>query len=124
MSRTDALKDALLVTDEYAATCDYGALFTADPGLTGTNANEVAGGTYARMPLAWGVPGAGPGVGERSITAVAIFDVPAGVTVTHVATCLSASGPDVMDVTTLVPPYGPVLVASTLTVTFTSAEGG
>jgi hypothetical protein len=124
MSRTDALKDYLLYVSPYVVPGQYGALFTTDPGLSGANTNEVTGGTYARQPLPWDPPVAGPGPGERSIVAEAIFDVPAGVTVTHVATCLSANGPDVMDVTTLVPAYGPVLVASTLTVTFTSVEGG
>lgn len=124
MSRTDLLKDYLLTTAPYFTVGAYGALFTADPGVSGTNTNEVTGGTYARQSLPWDGPFAGPGAGERSITAEAVFDIPAGVTVTHVATCNSVSGPDVMDVTTLVPAYGPVLVASTLTVTFTSVEGG
>ena len=124
MSRTDFLKDALLTAAPYVIMGQYGALFTADPGVSGANTNEVTGGTYARQPLPWVAPVPGPGVGERSIVAVAIFDIPAGITVTHVGTCLSSGGPDVADVTTLVPPYGPILVASTLTVTFTSAEGG
>lgn len=35
----------------------YVSLHTADPGTTG--ANEVAGGTYARVAVTWGAPAAG-----------------------------------------------------------------
>lgn len=124
MARTNDLKDILLIAAPYAGVAQYGALFTANPGTTGANTSEVTGGTYARQVLGWNAPAAGLVPGERAITAVTIFDVPAGVTVTYVATCLSSGGADVLDVTPCVPPYGPNLTATQLTVTFTSNEGG
>ncbi|MGW1740022.1 phage tail fiber protein [Nocardia sp. NPDC001965] len=56
------------------------ALCTGSPGTSGTIANEVTGGSYARKTPSWGSASAG------TITAAELeFDVPSGTTVTHVA---------------------------------------
>ena len=55
------------------------SLHTADPGLIG--ANEVTGGTpaYARKTITWAAASAG----ARAMSGTVLFDVPAGVTVSH-----------------------------------------
>lgn len=55
------------------------SLHSADPGTTG--ANEIAGGTpaYARKAAAWS-PAAN---GSRALSTAIVFDVAAGVTVSH-----------------------------------------
>lgn len=54
------------------------SLHIADPGATG--ANEVAGGTYSRLPVAWD-----PAVaGIAGLNGPVVFNVPAGTTITHV----------------------------------------
>ena len=56
------------------------ALCTASPGTSGTIANEVTGGSYARKTPAWGT------AASATVAAAELeFDVPAGTTVTHVA---------------------------------------
>ena len=69
----------------YGTQAPYGALFTADPGTTGTVTGEVTGGApaYARKAITWGA--ASNGV----ITGTATFDVPAGSTVTFAAVTVS-----------------------------------
>jgi hypothetical protein len=71
----------------------YGALFTADPGTTGTVTGEVTGGTpaYARKALTWGTAANG------AVTASATFDVPAATTVTYVGVCTASSGATLID---------------------------
>lgn len=78
----------------YGTSGGFGALFTADPGSSGTATGEVTGGSpaYARKALTW-VPGSADGVN----TATATFDVPSGATVTFAGVCSSASGATVLD---------------------------
>ena len=63
----------------FATPATHASLHTADPGTTG--ASELTGGSpaYARKPITW-TPGAVDGV----YTATVVFDVPTGVTLTHV----------------------------------------
>ena len=70
---------------KYAADALFGAIFTADPGGTGTVVGEVTGGApaYARKSITW-APGAA-GVTSGTVT----FDVPAGTTVTFAGVCTS-----------------------------------
>ncbi len=124
MARTDVLKDALLATQAYDVIASHGALFTSDPGTSGTAVGELTSGGYARVALPWSAPAAGLVPGERAITTAAVnFNIPAGVTVTHAATCSSASGSTVLDVVALVPTFT-TPIAAVLPVTFTSNEGG
>lgn len=76
---------------KYAADNTHAALFTADPGGTGTVVGEVAGGTYARQPITWSAPSNG------TITASVTFDVPAGVTLKFGGVCSAATGATLRD---------------------------
>lgn len=91
MAMTTAEKEALAI--EFGADATHGALFTADPGSSGTATGEVTGGSpaYARKALSW-TAGSSDGI----VTAVAVFDVPTGTTVTHAAVCSSSSGSTVI----------------------------
>ncbi len=62
----------------YGSAAPFGALFTADPGTTGTVTGEVTGGSpaYGRVTMAWGAPSASAIVGSP------VFNVPSGTTVT------------------------------------------
>ncbi|MDQ3224949.1 MAG: hypothetical protein M3Q75_15980 [Gemmatimonadota bacterium] len=64
---------------QYGVAAPNGAMFTADPGTTGTVVGEVTGGTpaYARKSMAWGAASA------STITGTPTFDIPSGATVTH-----------------------------------------
>lgn len=73
-SSIDALNRAYNAT---AGTVTHLSLHTGDPGATG--ANEVTGGTYARVARGYGPPTAGAG----NITSSATFDIPSGTTVSH-----------------------------------------
>jgi hypothetical protein len=68
----------------------YMALFTANPGETGT-ANEVIGGSYARQPVAFGAAAAGQSVSSGAVN----FTAMPAVTVTHfgVFDAVSAGNP-------------------------------
>lgn len=81
---TAAAKNSLAT--KYGVDAPAGALFTADPGATGTVTGEVTGGApaYARKTIVWGAAAAGV------ITGTATFDVPAGTTVTFAGVCGSA----------------------------------
>lgn len=72
---TDAGRDAALAG--FTAEAVRASLHTADPGDAG--GSEVSGGGYVRASLSWGDPDAGE---VRSAVALS-WDVPAGVTVTH-----------------------------------------
>lgn len=78
---------------KYGADALYAALFTADPGTTGTAGNEVSGGSpaYARKLITWGA--AANGVITGSVT----FDVPNGVTLNFAGVCSAASGDNLLD---------------------------
>jgi hypothetical protein len=53
------------------------SLHTADPGDTG--ADELAGGSYARQAITWEAAAGG----LKVITGTPLFQIPAGVTITH-----------------------------------------
>lgn len=71
---------------QYGTAAPNGALFTADPGTTGSVTGEVTGGApaYARKALNWGA------AANSAITGTATFDVGAGVTVTFFGVTVSA----------------------------------
>jgi hypothetical protein len=64
-----------------------GAIFTADPGTSGTVVGEVTGGSpaYARKAISWGAPSA------SVITGTPTFDVPSGTTVTFAGVTVSST---------------------------------
>jgi hypothetical protein len=69
----------------YATGAPYAALFTADPGTSGSANNEVSGGSYTRPALNWGTASNG------SVTSSATsFNVPTNTTVTYFG--VTASG--------------------------------
>ena len=70
----------------YGTQAPNGAIFTADPGTTGTVVGEVTGGSpaYARKAWGWGAPAA------SAIAGSATFDVPASTTVTYAGVTVGA----------------------------------
>lgn len=88
---TTAERNALAT--DYGTDAAFGALFTADPGTSGSVTGEVTGGSpaYARKALSWGAPSNGV------ITATATFDVPAGTTITHAGVCSASTGANLLD---------------------------
>lgn len=75
------------LANAYAGLGVYVAACTGDPGATTTVANEVSGGSYARLATAW-TAGSG-GVSNGSNVTLAI---PASTTVTFGAMCSAATG--------------------------------
>lgn len=73
----------------YATLLPYGALFTADPGTTGTATGEVTGGSpaYNRKAINWGTASAS----AVTTTSAPVFDVPSGTTVTYFGACSSVT---------------------------------
>ncbi len=71
-----------------AAVAGFASLHTANPG--GTGASEVTGGTpaYARKAITWNAAASG----NLDSSNAPVFDIPAGVTVTHFAIWSAASG--------------------------------
>jgi hypothetical protein len=72
----------------YGTAAPYGALFSADPGTSGSVTGEITGGAppYARKALSWGAASA------SAITSGATaFDVASGVTVTFFGVCVSST---------------------------------
>jgi hypothetical protein len=98
---SNAMKSVL--SDAYKAEAPYGALFTADPGTTGSATGEVTGGApaYART---------------------ATFDVPSGTTVTYAGVCktITATTADVRDRVSVTSQT--FSTQGTYTVTFTFTE--
>lgn len=94
----------------YGAAATHAALFVSNPGNTGAATGEVTGGSYVRKALTWAAPTDG------STQAVATFDVPGGVTVTHAAVTGGLTGANVLDVVSLTPQT--FATAGTYTVTF------
>lgn len=88
---TTAEKNSLAT--KYGTDAAYAALFTADPGTTGTVTGEVTGGSpaYARKAITWG--GASGGV----VTGTVTFDVPASTTVTFAGVCSASTGATLLD---------------------------
>lgn len=76
---------------KYGADATHAALFTADPGTTGSVTGEVSGGGYARKPITWGAPTNGV------VTGSVEFTVPASTTITHAAVCSASSGANLLD---------------------------
>jgi hypothetical protein len=72
----------------YGTAAPNGALFTADPGTTGTVTGEVNGGSpaYARKGLSWGTAAA-----SAITSAATAFDVPTGTTITYFGVTVSAT---------------------------------
>jgi len=103
-----------LATD-YGVDATHAALFTADPGTTGTVVGEVTGGSpaYARKPITWGAPSAGV------ITASVTFDVPSGVTITHAGVCTALTGSTLIDKVAVTSQAFASQGTYTLTLTFT-----
>ncbi|QIM20528.1 hypothetical protein G7075_19985 [Phycicoccus sp. HDW14] len=83
--RTLAQRNALATA--YGAAAPYGALFTADPGATGTATGELTGGSpaYNRKALNWGAASA------SAISGAGTFDVPSGVTPAFFGACVSVT---------------------------------
>lgn len=78
---------------KYGVDATYAALFTADPGVSGSVTGEVTGGSpaYARKAISWGAAAAGV------VTATVTFDVPSGTTVTFAGVCSGATGANLLD---------------------------
>lgn len=74
----------------YGTSATHASLHSAAPGTSG--GSEVSGGSYARKALTWAA-----GTTDGTVTASATFDVPAGVTVTHVGLWSAASGGAFLD---------------------------
>jgi hypothetical protein len=91
MAITTAAREALAI--DFGTDATYAALFTADPGSTGTASNEVSGGSpaYARKAITWT-----EGASDGSVTASVTFDVPEETTITHAAVCSASSGSTVL----------------------------
>jgi hypothetical protein len=89
MVATNTEKSSLAT--KYAADAVYAALFTADPGATGSVTGEVSGGSYARVAISWGA--ASNGV----ITGTASINVPVGTTITFAGVCSGSTGANLLD---------------------------
>lgn len=76
------------MASHYASLTPYAALFTADPGTSGSVSNEVSGGSpaYARKAVTWST--ATPSTATATVT----FDVPAGTTVRYAGLVSAATG--------------------------------
>jgi hypothetical protein len=71
----------------YGTAAPYGALFTADPGTTGSVAGECTGGSpaYNRVSMAWGA------AASSAIVGAPTFNIASGTTVTYAAVCVSGT---------------------------------
>lgn len=81
MTFTPAVKNGMLeLIDETggAVAIERISMHTADPGTTG--ASEVTGGSYARAAVTWNPAASGVKANSGSM----VFQIPAGVTITHV----------------------------------------
>lgn len=100
-----AIRNATLRTamaNAYKGLVPYAALFTADPGATGTATGEVSGGSpaYARKAWNWGT------AASSAVTSSAtVFDVPSGANIQYVGSTTSgtAGTADVMDTASVTP---------------------
>lgn len=88
---TTAEKNSLAT--KYGVDAVYAALFTADPGTTGSVTGEVTGGSpaYARVAISWGSASSGV------VTGTATLNVPSGTTVTYAGVCTSSTGANLLD---------------------------
>ena len=71
----------------YGAAAPFGAIFTADPGTTGTVVGEATGGApaYARVAVAWGAASA------STVTGSPVFNVASGTTVIFAGATVSGT---------------------------------
>lgn len=78
---------------KFSQDATHAAVFTADPGLTGTVTGEVTGGApaYARKAITWSAPSNGV------VTASVVFDIPAGTTLLFAAACSALTGANLLD---------------------------
>lgn len=104
---TTSLKNDMCTA--YVAACTHASLHTADPSTTG--ANEVAGGTYARVAISWGSPSGGVVVGTATV------NVPASTTTTHAGAWNASTSGTFKD--KMVEVYNSQPVAGTVALTFT-----
>lgn len=79
-------KDSL--ANKYATDAPYGAVFTADPGTSGSASGEVTGGSpaYNRKAISWSTA-SGTGI----VTGAPVFDIPASTTVIFAAVASSVT---------------------------------
>jgi hypothetical protein len=103
-----------------ALTAIYLRLCTADPGATGTIANEVTGGSYTGQNIvsAMGAPTNGVGTSTAAIT----FTAMPAVTVTHWAKCKTATGTAADEVIEHGPLAAPVVVPAGQAFTVSSGD--
>lgn len=113
---TNAELDSLAV--KFDVDGSHAALFTADPGLSGTAVGEVSGGSpaYARQPITWSAPSTGV------ITATATFDIPAGTTLLYAGVCSASTGATVIARTAITSVTLGVQSTYVLTLTFTETS--
>lgn len=80
-----AQRNALVTA--YIAAAPYGAMFTADPGTSGTVVGEVTGGSpaYNRKALSWTAASSSASSGSG------VFDIPSGTTVTYAGVTVSVT---------------------------------
>lgn len=102
---------------KYGTDAPYGAIFTADPGTTGTVVGEVTGGApaYARKAITWGAAAGG------QVTGTVTFDVPSGVTVAGAGLWSAATGGTFIDGGTVASQTFSAQGTYTLTLTFTQS---
>lgn len=86
-----AIRNATMRTTlagSYKTAGPYGALFSADPGTSGSVTGEITGGApaYARVNLNWGTPAS-----SAVTSAATAFNVASGTTVTYFGVCTSAT---------------------------------
>lgn len=112
---TNTLKNTL--ANAYKGAAVYAALFTSDPGATGTVVGEVSGGAYARVAISWGSSAAGV------VTGTATINVPASTTITFAAVCTSgtAATSDLQDKFAITSQTFATAGTYALTITFTES---
>lgn len=73
------------LADAYGTAAPYGAVFTADPGTSGTATGEATGGSpaYARKAMSWS------SASSSAISGAPVFDIASGQTITYFGVCSS-----------------------------------
>ena len=102
----------------YGAAAPYASLHSAAPGTTGASELSTSGGSpaYARKALSWA-----PGTVDGTVTATAVFDVPAGVTVAGAGLYTATTGGTYLDGGTVTSQAFATQGTYTLTLTFTQS---
>jgi hypothetical protein len=100
----------------YGTNAPYAALYTTVPGATA--GTEVTGGTpaYARKALTWAA-----GTPDGVVTATAVFDVPAGVTIAGAGVHTALTGGSYVDGGSITSQAFATQGTYTLTLTFTQS---